>query len=581
MRVYYLFIFTFFWFLFLQTDAISHRFTENEAIPLWVNKVGPFRNPQETYLYYSLPFCLPDKIEEKPESLGEALQGYELIKSPVVIQFGVDRPTTSICMKELTPREVETFRYAVRNQYWYQLFLDDLPIWGMVGEVLDGEPLNNDKLYIYTHTKFSISLNGPNIIEVNLTSDNPVLIDSSSKITFTYSVSWHSTNTPFRDRFHKYLDNSFFEHQIHWFSIFNSFMMVIFLTGLVAIILIRTLRKDFQKYAPDLDDFDDGTVGDDSGWKQIHGDVFRPPKQLVLFSALIGTGHQMLFLITCLIFLAIFGTFYRSRGAIATAFIICYAFTSFVGGFGGGGFYKRSGGNSWIKTMLLSASLFPGFCLVVVIVLNSIAYSYQSLSYVPFGTLFAISVIWGFVALPLTLIGSIIGKNYNGESNNPCRTNTLPRQIPDKKWYLKPWVHAVLGGILPFGSIFIEMYFIFTSFWHYKYYYVYGFMLLVYIILIIVSVCVTIVSTYFLLNSEDHRWHWTSFLSSASTAAYVFLYSIYYFIAKTKMSGLLQTAFYFGYMSIFCFALFILCGTIGFIGTSIFVRRIYRILKIE
>jgi hypothetical protein len=35
--------------------------------------------------------------------------------------------------------------------------------------------------------------------------------------------------------------------QIHWFSIFNSFMMVMFLTGLVAIILMRTLRKDYAR----------------------------------------------------------------------------------------------------------------------------------------------------------------------------------------------------------------------------------------------------------------------------------------------------------------------------------------------
>lgn len=35
--------------------------------------------------------------------------------------------------------------------------------------------------------------------------------------------------------------------QIHWFSIFNSFMMVMFLTGLVAIILMRTLRRDFAR----------------------------------------------------------------------------------------------------------------------------------------------------------------------------------------------------------------------------------------------------------------------------------------------------------------------------------------------
>ncbi len=36
--------------------------------------------------------------------------------------------------------------------------------------------------------------------------------------------------------------------QIHWFSIFNSFMMVIFLTGLVTMIMLRTLRKDYARY---------------------------------------------------------------------------------------------------------------------------------------------------------------------------------------------------------------------------------------------------------------------------------------------------------------------------------------------
>jgi len=187
--------------------------------------------------------------------------------------------------------------------------------------------------------------------------------------------------------------------------------------------------------------------------------------------------------------------------------------------------------------------------------------------------------IWVFIALPLNLIGTVIGKNWNGKVDPPYRINQVPRQIPEKKWYLQPWVHVVLGGILPFGSIFIEMYFIFTLF--YKYYYVYGFMLLVYIILIVVTVCVTIVSTYFLLNSEDYRWQWTSFLSASSTAGYVYLYSLYYFFMKTKMSGFFQTAFYFGYMLMFCIALAIFCGAIGFIGTSIFVHKIYSMIKID
>lgn len=118
----------------------------------------------------------------------------------------------------------------------------------------------------------------------------------------------------------------------------------------------------------------------------------------------------------------------------------------------------------------------------------------------------AVVSIWLFVACPLTLLGTILGKNLNANLKWPCRINAIPRQIPEKRWYLRTPVVVLVGGVLPFGSIFIEMYFIFTSFWNYKFYYVYGFMLLVFVILVVVTVCVTIVTTYFVLNSEDYRW---------------------------------------------------------------------------
>jgi transmembrane 9 superfamily protein 3 len=513
--------------------------------------------------------------------LGEALQGYELIKSPLLLEFKKDKQSTVICTKVLSEKDVEQFIYAIKNQYWYQLFLDDLPVWGMVGEVLEGDATGGEKLYIYTHQKFVITYNNDRVIEVNLTSENPVALSTTANLAFTYSVSWHPTSTPFEARFDKYLDDSFFEHQIHWFSIFNSFMMVIFLTGLVSIILMRTLRKDYARIAREVDEFDDDGGGDELGWKQIHGDVFRAPSHLMLFSALLGSGHQLILLVFSVLFLSILGTYYRSRGAIVTAFVICYTLTSFIAGYAGGSFYQRNNGKNWIKNMLITACLFPGVCFSIAFVLDLIAVGYGSLSSIPIGTMFIILFIWLGLSVPLTVAGTVVGKNYNGQADNPCKINQVPRQIPERKWYLQPWVNVVLGGILPFGSIFIEMYFIFTSFWHYKYYYVYGFMLLVYIILIIVSVCVTIVSTYFLLNAEDYRWQWVSFLSSGSTAVYVYLYSIYYFFFKTKMSGFFQTTFYFGYMLMFCFGLFVLCGAIGFIGTSVFVRRIYRLIKME
>ena len=79
-------------------------------------------------------------------------------------------------------------------------------------------------------------------------------------------------------------------------------------------------------------------------------------------------------------------------------------------------------------------------------------------------------------------------------------------------------------------------------------YYVYGFMALVFLIVSIVTVCVTIVGTYVMLNNENYKWQWNSFISGGATAGYVYLYAIYYFFSKTNMTGFLQTSFYFGYV---------------------------------
>lgn len=89
-------------------------------------------------------------------------------------------------------------------------------------------------------------------------------------------------------------------------------------------------------------------------------------------------------------------------------------------------------------------------------------------------------------------------------------------------------------------------------------------MLLAFLILVIVTICVTIVGTYFLLNAENYHWQWTSFFSAASTSAYVFLYAVYYYHTKTRMSGLFQISFYFGYTLMFCLGLGILCGKVFF-----------------
>ncbi|EPS65883.1 hypothetical protein M569_08888, partial [Genlisea aurea] len=558
-------------------------YQDDEAVTLWVNKVGPYNNPQETYNYYTLPFCHPSgNAAHRWAGLGEVLGGNELIDSQIDIKFKKDVEKKSLCEIELDAEKVKQFKDAIDNSYWFEFFIDDLPLWGFVGEVITDRG-HDYKHVIWTHKNFLVHYNGNQIIHVNLTQENPKTLEEGRVLDMTYSVKWVRTDTTYARRFDVYLDYPFFEHQIHWFSVFNSFMMVIFLTGLVSMILMRTLRNDYAKYAREDDDLEtlERDVNEESGWKLVHGDVFRSPTNLALLSAVIGTGSQLATLVLLVIITAMVGMLYIGRGAIITTFIVCYAFTSFIAGYVSGGMYARNGGKKWIPATILTASLFPFMCFGIGFILNTIAIFYGSLAAIPFGTMVIVFVIWAFVSFPLALLGTVIGRNWKGMPNNPCRVKTIPRPIPEKKWYLKPSVISIMGGLLPFGSIFIEMYFVFTSFWNYKVYYVYGFMLLVFVILIVVTVCVTIVGTYFLLNAENYHWQWTSFFSAASTALYVLFYSVYYYHVKTKMSGFFQTSFYFGYTLMFCLGLGILCGAVGYLGSDLFVKRIYRNIKLD
>ncbi|KAM7534563.1 hypothetical protein Aperf_G00000110799 [Anoplocephala perfoliata] len=332
-------------------------------------------------------------------------------------------------------------------------------------------------------------------------------------------------------------------------------------------------------------------LGDEYGWKQVHGDVFRSPSGALYFSCLIGNGIHIAVVAVIVTLLALIGRMYTERGGVLSTIIFVYALFSPVNGFIGGRTYCSIGGKNWIRQFFFGSLLVPVLLAIIALSINTLALFYQTSRVLPFLTMLAVFAIIAFVILPLNLIGTVLGRNIGrpstpgaiggGSSANPCRVNAVPRPIPAAKWFTKPHVISFIGGVLPFGSIFIEMYFIFTSFWAYKVYYVYGFTLLVIFILIVVTGCSTVVCTYFLLNAEDYRWQWISFFSGASTAVYVYIYSIYYFLFKTKMFGLFQTAFYFSYMAFFCFALGCMCGAVGYLSARRFVRAIYSTVKID
>ena len=75
-------------------------------------------------------------------------------------------------------------------------------------------------------------------------------------------------------------------------------------------ILLRTVLRDFAKFPGD-DVLEEDS--EESGWKQLHGDVFRAPKRLTLFAAVVGVGYQMAILGFSVLLFAMLGAYYRTR----------------------------------------------------------------------------------------------------------------------------------------------------------------------------------------------------------------------------------------------------------------------------
>jgi hypothetical protein len=575
--------------------SAGQKFKDGDKIKLFANKAGPFGNPSETYEYYSLPFCrTPDGLEHKPETLGEVVDGNRLMNTPYDLSFKVDKQHEVLCSKQLTQKEINKLRNAIKKDYYFQMFYDDLPIWGFIGklEKLMKSSGNEHKYFIFTHMHFDISYNDDRVVEINVSTDPSRVVDISEDVVgsaedalvpveFTYSVKWKETEVTFDKRMDKYRRYQFLpQHlEIHWFSIINSCVTVLLLTGFLATILVRVLKNDFIKYTRDEEMVDDN---EETGWKYIHGDVFRFPPNKNLFCAFVGTGAQLFALSIFIFLLACVGVFYPyNRGGLFTALIVLYALTAGISGYVAASYFRQMEGGSWVRNILLTSFTFCGPLFLMFCFNNTVAIAYRSTQALPFGTIVVILIIWALVTIPLTIFGGITGKNTRAEFYAPCRTNKYPREIPELPWYRNAVPQMIMAGFLPFSAIYIELYYIFASVWGHKVYTIYSILFLVFIILIIVTAFITIALTYFQLAVEDHSWWWRSFMCGGSTGLFVYGYSVYYFAARSDMSGFMQSSFFFGYMAIVCYGFFLMLGTVGWRASLLFVRHIYRAIKCE
>ena len=91
-------------------------------------------------------------------------------------------------------------------------------------------------------------------------------------------------------------------------------MIVVFLAGIVALIMIRTLKMDYLRYSKSIAEIGSAGNSDDYGWKRVHGDVFRPSPYHALYCVLFGTGAHVAVSLSLSLIIIVLTTHYLGRG---------------------------------------------------------------------------------------------------------------------------------------------------------------------------------------------------------------------------------------------------------------------------
>lgn len=78
------------------------------------------------------------------------------LKFQSIICFKENVFKKKICTSTFTEEATKKWLYAVENQYYYQLYLDDLPMWASVGGIAIKDSQKKKIPFIYTHMKFMI-----------------------------------------------------------------------------------------------------------------------------------------------------------------------------------------------------------------------------------------------------------------------------------------------------------------------------------------------------------------------------------------------------------------------------------------
>ncbi|PSR81173.1 hypothetical protein PHLCEN_2v6508 [Hermanssonia centrifuga] len=312
---------------FYLPGAAPHDYHEGETVKVFVNALTPMLAASDNAKIFH--FCEPDGgPKSEPESLGSILFGDRIFNSPYNVSMMRDNTTCHVlCRQDVPADDAKFINDRIREDYALNWLVDGLPAAEMKVDTKNGDvffdmgfnlgddegayaempALNNhyDIVFKYHEPQpgsdvyrivgvlvwpASIGGNQDSDTNCDTSEDNKFILneETSNRVRYTYRVTWSESDTPWATRWDNYLH--IFDPRIHWFSLVNSVVIVVFLCVMVSMILLRTVSKDISRYnAIDLSE----EVQEDWGWKLVHGEVFRTPQHPMVLSVLVGNGAQL------------------------------------------------------------------------------------------------------------------------------------------------------------------------------------------------------------------------------------------------------------------------------------------------
>ena len=410
-----------------------------------------------------------------------------------------------------------------------------------------------------------------------------------TRISWTYGVTWvEEPDIHWASRWDSYLHTSVADinNRIHWMSITNTVLIVLCLSSMVALVIVRALKKDLAKYNALFDLTKEEQLEaqkEEGGWKVVHGDVFRTPRRVQALTVLTASGVQLLAMSSCTLFIACLGFLSpANRGGLMTALLLVFVVQAFFAGYFAARMHIKLGGERSWKLILYTSLFLPSVVFSVFITVNFILKSVRSSGAVSLSSLLVLLAMWLFVAIPLAIIGASFGFRVIPEP--PARkVNSIPRPVDEAShpFYLQTGFVVLGAGIIPFAALFLELKFILASLWQGMVYYVFGFLAVVFFLWIVTTALVAMVVVYYRLCAENYHWWWVSFMAPTSLGTNLFFFFVYYFNTQLTIQSNAATYIFYLYMSLVTFFYVLAGGAVGFLSSWVFVHVIYSSVKID